>query len=109
MTKKLKNTSGIEPLEYKVLVLPDSIEKKTEGGIYLPDQTHEMEELHQVKATLIAKGANAFEDWKDKDRMVPGVRIYMAMHAGYYVDGEDGQRYKIISDKDVAAIVTSEK
>ncbi|NIV92676.1 hypothetical protein GWN42_07700, partial [candidate division KSB1 bacterium] len=52
---------------------------------------------------------NAFEDWKDKDRMVPGVRIYMAMHAGYYVDGEDGQRYKIISDKDVAAIVTSEK
>ncbi|NIP51714.1 hypothetical protein GWN42_07695, partial [candidate division KSB1 bacterium] len=49
MTKKLKNTSGIEPLEYKVLVLPDSIEKKTEGGIYLPDQTHEMEELHQVK------------------------------------------------------------
>ncbi len=33
----------------------------------------------------------------------------MAMHAGYYVDGEDGQRYKIISDKDVAAIVTSEK
>lgn len=103
------NLSGIEPLEFKVLVLPDPVEKKTAGGIYLPEQAHEMEELHQVKATLIAKGGNAFEDWVDKEKLIPGRRVYISMHAGYYVEGIDGKRYKIISDKDVAGIITDEK
>lgn len=101
------NQSGIQPVEYKVLVLPDQVKEKTAGGIYLPEKPREMEELAQVKAVFIAKGANAFEDWKDPGPRV-GDRVYVAKYAGIRVLGADGRQYVICNDKDVAGIITKE-
>lgn len=100
------NESGIQPVEYKVLVQPDEVKQQTSGGIYLPDTTREMESLAQVKATLIAKGGLAFEDWTDPPKT--GQRVYVAKYAGYRVKGMDGKQYQIINDKDIAAIITKE-
>ena len=100
------NQSGIHPVEYKVLVLPDEVKEKTKGGIYLPETTREMEELAQVKATLVAKGGNAFEDWTDPPEV--GQRVFVAKYAGYRVRGADDRVYQIVNDKDIAAIITKE-
>ena len=101
----MQNTSGIQPVEYKVLVLPEKIEEKTEGGIILPDQTKEKEEWAQIKATLIAVGGNAFKD-PDWQKPVPqiGHQVYSAKYAGNFLEGEDGKEYRRWRDKDIAAI-----
>uniref|UniRef100_A0A6M3J3B6 Putative chaperonin n=1 Tax=viral metagenome TaxID=1070528 RepID=A0A6M3J3B6_9ZZZZ len=101
------NSSGLQPVEYKTLVRPEVVEKKTAGGIYIPEITHEREELAQVIATLIAVGGNAFDGWSGQ---VPktGQRVYVAKYAGIRVKGVDGRQYQIISDKDISAIITKE-
>ena len=54
------NTSGIFPYLDRVLVKPDEIEEKSEGGIYLPDQVTERHQQAQATGTLIAVGPDAF-------------------------------------------------
>jgi len=105
------NVSGIWPVEYKILILPEDIEETDEriksakaAGIQLIEQTSEREAMKQVKGRLIAAGGNAFEDWKGQ---VPesGDMIWFAKHAGYVVKGDDGKEYRLCNDKDVAAII----
>lgn len=101
------NQSGIQPVEYKVLVLPDTVEEKTESGLLIkPEIAREKEALAQVKAVLVAMGGNAFEDWADAPK--PGHRVYVAKYAGFPVDGADGRQYQLVNDKDIAAIITRE-
>ena len=112
MSKKQKkdkdiNQSGMQPVEYKVLVFPDKIEEKTKGGIILPDEAREKEEWAQVKATLVAIGGNAFENWSPP-LPSPGQRVYVAKYAGFRVRGADGEMYQLVNDKDVAAIIFEE-
>ena len=101
----MENTSGIQPVEYKVLVLPEQIEEKTEGGIILPDTTKEKEEWAQIKATLVAVGGNAFKD-PDWNEPVPqiGDQVYIAKYAGNFIEGIDGKEYRLCNDKDIAGI-----
>jgi chaperonin GroES len=107
---KMKNKSGIQPVECKVLCLPDKIEEKTKGGLFLPESTKKDEELAQVKATLVAIGGNAFQDpaWNEPMPKI-GDRVYVAKYAGIYVEGEDGEMYKLCNDQDIAAILIGEK
>ena len=88
-----------------MLILPDTTEKVTDGGIIMPDQLHEQHEWAQVRGTLVAKGHRAFEDWGTDDVPV-GAKIYFAKHQGVFVPGEDGKEYRLCNDKDVAALVT---
>ena len=39
----MTNESGITPLDVRVLVLPDPVEEKTKGGIFLPEAHQERE------------------------------------------------------------------
>ena len=100
-----QNKSGIQPVEYKVLVLPEQIEEKTEGGIILPDTTKEKEEWAQIKAVLVAVGGNAFKD-PDWNEPVPqiGDQVYIAKYAGNFIEGKDGEEYRLCNDKDIGAI-----
>lgn len=105
----MQNTSGIQPVEYKVLVLPDKIEEMTEGkhgaAIIMPDQTKEKEEWAQIKATLVAVGGSAFcdPDWKQPIPQI-GDQVYIAKYAGNFIEGKDGKEYRLCSDKDIGAI-----
>ena len=103
----MQNESGIQPVEYKVLVLLDKVEEKTEGGIYFPDATRDREEWASQRGTLIAIGGNAFEDFKEPTPK-PGDRIYAARYAGSNVDGKDGKTYQLMNDKELSAIIKEE-
>ena len=76
--KPYQNKSGIKPVEYKILILPDAVEQKTAGGIIKPEKSHEMEQWAQVKGTLVAVGGKAFIDFPEEERKVlkPGARVY---------------------------------
>lgn len=99
----MTNASGITPLEFKVLILPDDVDKVSAGGIYMPDIRHEREEWAQVRGTLVATGGRAFEDWPDAPSV--GAEVYFAKYQGILVPGDDGKEYRLCNDKDVGALV----
>ncbi len=103
------NPSGIEPLDLKVLVRPDSAETKTAGGIIIPDATADRQKFAVLRATLIESGANAFKEWGLGNAPAPGSRILMAQYAGARVKGQDGEEYILMNDEDVVAILKEEK
>ncbi len=100
------NTSGIQPIEYNVLVKQDDIEEKTSGGLYLPDDQQERDKHSATQGVIVAASpmAFAFDDWPaDKPKPQAGQRIVFARHAGTFVKGEDGKEYRVVKDKDVVA------
>lgn len=98
------NNSGLQPVEYKILIEPEEIEQKSAGGIILADKTTDREKMAQVRGKLVAKGGNAFEDWNGQTPAV-GDSIWYAKYSGFIVKGDDGIEYRLCNDKDVAAIV----
>ena len=104
------NEAGIRPLEFRVLVKPDQTEQVTQGGIYIPDNTHEREGFAQVKGTLVAYGDSAFQDWSEQERtdLQPGARVYYSKYQGIMVNGADGDDYRLMNDKDIGAIIQTE-
>lgn len=101
------NTSGLQPVEYKILIEPEEVEQKSTGGIILAPTTTEKEKMAQVRGTLVAVGGNAFEDWLPPLPKV-GDRIWYAKYAGYVIKGDDGKEYRLANDKDCAAIVVGD-
>jgi chaperonin GroES len=106
------NTSGIQPLDLRVLVLPDPIEEKTVGGIILPDQHKEREKFATMKATLIAVGVNAWEEAAARSQIfvkpVPGDRVLISKYGGVLISGDDGKEYRLMNDEDVTALLIGE-
>lgn len=101
------NESGLDPVEYKVLVKPDNVDEVTKSGLIIPAQTADRERMAQVKGTLVACGGNAFEDWRGRIPKI-GDRVYFAKYAGLKVQDESRGWYQLINDKDIAAIITRE-
>lgn len=106
------NESGIQPVEYKVLVKLDPPEEVSQGGIItsIGEET-EREALAEVKGTLVAIGHNAFFDWKWKP--VVGMRVMIVKHEGMIIRGADQDpserpRYRLCMDKQISAVLTRE-
>lgn len=107
------NKSGIHPTGEKVLVRPIKTERKTDGGIIIPDAAASKYDLAQIKATVIEVGPTAFEKevYFEKTYGMPTVTprsgdiIAIAKYAGYLLKGKDGEEYRIINDDDITAIL----
>ena len=103
------NKSGIQPIEYKVLVLPDILSDATVGGIIRPDRVKEIEQAAAVRGWLVAAGGKAFEDFGEPMPKI-GDRIQYAKYSGVHeVPGADGKQYILCNDKDIAAIIEEEE
>lgn len=92
----------ITPLGHRVLVKPIRIEEKTKGGIYLPQQTQEMERAGVDKGEVIAIGATAWMDERlgGKPWCEVGDTVIWARYAGKPVTvGEE--IYHLINDEDI--------
>jgi co-chaperonin GroES (HSP10) len=108
--KAIVNTSGFEPLDLRVIVLPDEVEEKTVGGIILPEQHKDREKYAMMHGTLIAAGENAWEEAVARSpnftKPVAGDRVVIAKYGGVLLTGKDGKDYRIMNDEDVVARVT---
>ena len=105
----MTNTSGIHPLDFRILVLPDPIEERTAGGIIMPDQHKEREKYAQMKGTIVAVGVNAWEEAANRSpffaKPVPGDRVLISKYGGVMLTGDDGKEYRIMNDEDVTAVL----
>ena len=100
----MENRSGVIPVEYKVVVLPDEVSETTDGGIIITQDTHQVDQLAQERGTLIAKSDMAFSDWKCEIPQI-GDCVLFQRYAGRMVEGADGNDYRVFPDKDVFAIL----
>lgn len=121
--KKMENTSGIRPTEYKVLIKPKEAYEKNEsgyrttsGGIVVPDEVEEREQFAQMEGTIIDMSPWAFDFLRDDEMSqsmhwsnvsVPNIgnRVLYSKYSGSMCEGNDGEQYRLVSDKDIAAIL----
>lgn len=92
------------PLEYRVLIRPDQVEKKTASGIIIPDSAAEKQQMAQEVGTVVAVGGNAFVDWRDQRLPMPGDRVSFSKYAGGVIE-IDGVKHRICNDKDIMALL----
>ena len=104
----VKNPSGIMPTEFKVLVKPDKIEEKTAGGIIKPQMTRDRDQFAVTTGTLVALSPLAFTfELGDHWRPVVGDHVVYGKYLGSEIEGKDGETYRLINDKDIAAVLES--
>lgn len=102
----MDNLSGILPTGGHVLILPDPVEAKTAGGIYLPATTRDNEQRAATSGIIVAIGSEA---WLDLDQGSPWAKINdhvsYAKYAGVEMLGKDNQTYVLINDNDILAVL----
>lgn len=101
------NTSGIDPTEFNVLVLPDAVGDKI-GSFYIPDEVKDRKQAMATKGTMVAVSPLAFtyENWPEGARKPrEGDSVIIAKGSGVLVEGADGQSYRLVKDKDICAVV----
>lgn len=107
-----ENTSGWQAVDYKVIVKKDTVEEKTEGGIFIPKEAQEQERWNVVTGVVVSFGDLAFSQgrkdngeliyWGKRPRV--GSRVIFKEYAGVEIPGDDGETYVLLSDKDIGAI-----
>jgi len=103
----MENKSGWFPLLHKIIILPEEtemekLEKKT--GFIIPGLEGEREAQVQVRGTVIAVGPEVFSDQPHSIVPMPGDVVMFSKLSGYFFDGEDGIKYRMIQDLDLAAV-----
>jgi len=103
----MNNNTGIHPVEYKVLIKPDTWDEKTEGGLYFPDDARERLQYAQDRGVLIDTGGLAFSDWKGRTPTI-GDKVIFNKYAGTLIQVRKGNNnsgdYRLCNDKDICAI-----
>lgn len=91
-----------------MLIEPKRVDEKSKGGIIIPDEAKDREQFAQMEGTLVARSPLAFtyDDWPAGCN-APGVgdRVLFAKFAGAKVTGKDGKEYRLVNDKDIAAVL----
>lgn len=108
----MENTSGIQPIEYKVLIEPMAVEEKI-GSIIIPDQRKDREQYAQTRGHIVAVSPLAFtyvsdEEWRAAGATKPqvGDQVIYGKYKGVNVRGPaDDKEYTIVNDKDICAVV----
>jgi chaperonin GroES len=101
------NTSGAQPVEYKVIIKVDKVDEKTAGGIYLPEIVQEMDQNAHTRGVLVEIGGNAFEHFEEP---IPrrGQRVMFGRYVGMKFVGADGEEYRALNDKEIIVIFEKE-
>jgi len=104
--------SGIRPTEYNVLIKPKPVEEKTKGGLIIPDSKRDLDKFAQEEGEIVAVAQHAFsyETWPDGSQPPQlGDMVLFAKYAGTMVSGRDGVEYRLVKDKDIAAVLENDQ
>ena len=105
------DAGGLVPLEYQCVILLDRQEEKTAGGIILPSQVKDADKLAAQEGTLVAISPHAFsyaDSWPEGSKPEVGQRVLIRRYAGVMHERGEGstkRAYRLVSDKDIIAIV----
>ncbi len=111
MSQLIMQGKTLQPIEFKVVVLPDLVEETDEAvkrfkamGMELPAAEKERDKQKQVTGTLVSIGGNAFADMEGVLPSV-GSKVCFAKYAGIVLKADDGTEFRMMNDKDIAAVL----
>jgi co-chaperonin GroES (HSP10) len=96
-----------DPVGYRMLIRPYSGRSKTEGGIFLSEQTHETIQMTTVVGLVIKTGSLAYED-KEKFSDGAWCKVGMFVMYGRYAGSRFKTKYgehRILNDDEIIGIV----
>lgn len=113
----IANTSGIEALEYNVLVKPPKQEDHTftdpvtgkKFQLHKPDEYKDREQVSATTGTVVDVSPSAFSFIEDCPSVSVGDQVVFPRHNAMIVDGEDGEKYFILKDKTIAGVFRGQK
>lgn len=101
----MDNPSGLEPMEFNVIVRKIDVESKTKGGLILADDYRDRLQWREQRARVVSVSRSAFTFEANAPRVAPGDEVVIAKNAGGAVTGLDGVEYTIVKDQDIIARV----
>ena len=106
------------PSGNKIMVQLDQVESFSQGGIFIPQQVSERDQMNQTEGTVVALGPLAYKDfrgWSTEQQqwvliqpVAVGSRIKFQRHHGWVHlegEGEDRVEYRVMHDTDVTMIL----
>ena len=103
----MRNKSGLAPLGRAVLVEYYEPERK-ESVIVIPDNVKDKTTMVEQRAVVVEVGPACWPDEPPRARV--GDRVLISKYSGYAAIGPaDGQRYRLINDRDIFARITFEE
>lgn len=101
----MENESGLVPCGHRLVVRMDEAEKKTESGIFIPEDVTDREEMSGTRAEVVAVGDSAWGDQAVSGKWARvGDRVMIAKFAGQLWK-RNGVKYRVINDLDVIAVI----
>lgn len=103
----LNNPSGLQPRGRAVLVR--TYEPTVHSGIIaIPQSAQERLQMVEQRAVVLDIGDSAWHD-EPNPRAKVGDKVLFTKFAGYMAVGPaDGETYRLINDRDIFAVITSE-
>lgn len=101
------NTSGIRPMEYKVLVEPKEVDQKTKGGLILADETVEKESFARMEGVLVAVSPLAFnfDNFPQDQAPKVGDTVLFGKYNAQEIVGRDGKTYWLMNDRSIVGVM----
>jgi len=94
----------LKPLADRVVVKPIEQEEKTKGGVYLPD-TATKEKPQEGTVLAVGPGRLMDDGTRSALEVQVGDRVLFAKYAGTEFKDDDGDKFIILSEKDILAII----
>lgn len=93
------------PIDTTLIVEIEKVEQKSKGGIQLPGEYIDKEQMSITEGVVVALGDFAFYEINEGKTPKMGDKVYFKRHSGImHSDKETGKEYRIIHDQDVYAM-----
>lgn len=95
------NSTGLIPLGHRVLLQTKQLNRKTDGGIILPDDYAEKQDMAQMEAVVLDSGEEAFASMVIQPKQ--GDKVMISKFAGlvYVIDDVE---YRMVNDDDIVGL-----
>jgi len=99
-----------KPMGWKVLVQPNQVKTKTQGGILLPETSKDNEEYLTAHGTVCAMGELAYRDrdtghkWRSEVLPKVGDRVTYGKYAGQKIVVK-GVKFLLLNDDEITSIL----
>ena len=102
----MENNSGLKPLGRAVLVEHYEPEAKA-SLLVIPDAVQDRSLMVEQRAVVVEVGPACWPD--EPARAIPGDRVLISKMSGYMAVGPaDGNRYRLINDRDIFAAIVKD-
>ena len=97
----------VTPVEYKVLIKPDKVADKSDGGLWLHHSAIERQQYSVDRGEIVGHGEGFFEKLPGPTPKI-GDKVIFNRYAGSLItikNDKARENYRLCNDKDICAII----